>query len=278
MSQARCSGCWRSAPGCFCRLACSGSSGPLFASHPPRLLGLGDVRARVWRRRGRLLRRRIATGCRCWCRSVRPLAPRCAGSAISSARASSPRSRPAGGGAWPRWWCSRISDSTTGSAGSRRARPCSSSSKGPFDEARRYVEQVSAGAQPSGRPAVPRRRRRCSMRAGRGGGRALRGERDRRPGAPAIRLALGEALMSTAARCRRPSDILKAAFDRSFRIEVAGPLLVRALVLAGRADDAVRATARDTRLGAQGLGSGHGARLRDARTRARRRRSKRFAG
>jgi tetratricopeptide (TPR) repeat protein len=56
---------------------------------------------------------------------------------------------------------------------------------------------------------------------------------------PAIRLALGEAHMKRGAI---PEAIghLEAALDQGFRVEVAGALLVRALVLAGRGDAAAR--------------------------------------
>ena len=54
---------------------------------------------------------------------------------------------------------------------------------------------------------------------------------------PAIRLAMGEALLKQGATADA-IEHLRAAADAGFRVDVAGPLLVRALVLAGRSHEA----------------------------------------
>ena len=112
-----------------------------------------------------------------------------------------------------------------------------------FDEARRYVEQVSRDHR---HPGVLRFRvARALLDAGRPDeaatllveANAIDGPR------PAIRLALGEALV----RAGRAADAvghLEAAYDSGYDVNVAGPLLVRALVLAGRPGDAVSRLSR----------------------------------
>jgi tetratricopeptide (TPR) repeat protein len=111
--------------------------------------------------------------------------------------------------------------------------------QGSFDEARRYVEDISHDHL---HPGVLRFRvAQALLDAGRPEdaaallveAHAIDGPR------PAIRLALGEALI----RAGRPAEAighLVAAYDIRYEITVSGPLLVRALVLAGRRDDAVR--------------------------------------
>jgi tetratricopeptide (TPR) repeat protein len=110
--------------------------------------------------------------------------------------------------------------------------------RGSFDEARRYVERVSAEHRHPGvlrfrvaqalldakRPAeaVP-----LLVQAT-----AIDGPQ------PAIRLALGDALLWTG----RPAEAvthLEAAHDSGYKPEMSAPLLVRALVMAGRPADAV---------------------------------------
>lgn len=110
--------------------------------------------------------------------------------------------------------------------------------QGSFDEARRYVEQIS---HQHSHPGVLRFRvGQALLDAGRHENAAtllaqaitVDGPR------PAIRLALGEALVGSG---RAPEAIahVEAAYDSGYDIDVAGPLLVRALVLAGRQDAAV---------------------------------------
>ncbi len=111
--------------------------------------------------------------------------------------------------------------------------------QGSFDEARRYVEQVSNGHR---HPGVMRFRvGQALLDAGRHGEAAgLLAEAITIDGPqPAIRLALGEALVGSG-RAAEAVEHLEAAYDGGHDINVAGPLLVRALVLAGRPDDAVR--------------------------------------
>ena len=111
--------------------------------------------------------------------------------------------------------------------------------QGSFEEAIRYVEQVSHDHL---HPGVLRFRvaqalldaRRPDEAA------ALLVEANRIDGPrPAIRLALGEALLRTG-RASEAVGHLEGAYDSQHDINVTGPLLVRALVLAGRPADAVR--------------------------------------
>ncbi|MDP2320991.1 MAG: tetratricopeptide repeat protein [Acidobacteriota bacterium] len=110
--------------------------------------------------------------------------------------------------------------------------------QGSFDEARRYVEQV---ANQHSHPGVLRFRvGQALLDAGRHDDAAdllaqaiaIDGPR------PAIQLALGEALVG-ASRPAAAIAHLEAAYDSGYDTTVAGPLLVRALVLAGRPDAAV---------------------------------------
>jgi tetratricopeptide (TPR) repeat protein len=115
--------------------------------------------------------------------------------------------------------------------------------QGSFDEARRYVEQISNEHR---HPGVLRFRvAQALLDAGRhGDAAALLSEAIAIDGPrPAIRLALGEALLG-AGRSTEAVGHLEAAYDSGYDINVAGPLLVRALVLAGRPDDAVRRLSR----------------------------------
>jgi superkiller protein 3 len=111
--------------------------------------------------------------------------------------------------------------------------------RGSFDQARRYVDQISPAHT---HPGVLRFRvGQALLDAGRhGDAAALLSEAITIDGPrPAIRLALGEALL----RSGRSTDAvghLEAAYDGGYDATVAGPLLVRALVLSGRTDDAVR--------------------------------------
>jgi len=111
--------------------------------------------------------------------------------------------------------------------------------QGSFDEARRYVEQIS---NEHSHPGVLRFRvGQALLDAGRHDSAAdllaqaiaIDGPR------PAIRLALGDALVGSG-RAAAAIAHLEAAYDSGYDSAVAGPLLVRALVLAGRPDDAVR--------------------------------------
>lgn len=113
--------------------------------------------------------------------------------------------------------------------------------QGSFDEALRYVEQISNGHR---HPGVLRfRAGQALLDAGRHGdaagllARAITIDGPQ----PAIRLALGEALVGSG-RAAEAVGHLEAAYDSGHDANVAGPLLVRALVLAGRPDDAVRRT------------------------------------
>jgi tetratricopeptide (TPR) repeat protein len=111
--------------------------------------------------------------------------------------------------------------------------------QGSFDEARRYVEQISKGHS---HPGVLRFRvGQALLDAGRpGDAAALLAEAIAIDGPqPAIRLALGEALVRTG-RAKEAIGHLEAAHDNGYDSNVAGSLLVRALVLAGRTDDAIR--------------------------------------
>jgi tetratricopeptide (TPR) repeat protein len=111
--------------------------------------------------------------------------------------------------------------------------------QGSFDEAGRYVEQIANGHS---HPGVMRFR---VAQAFLGAGRpqnaatllreALRIDGPR----PAIRLALGEALARTG-RWSEAVGHLQAAYASRHDIHIAGPLLVRALVLSGRPDEAVK--------------------------------------
>lgn len=110
--------------------------------------------------------------------------------------------------------------------------------RGSFDEARQYVEQISDGHD---HPGVLRFRvGQALLDAGRHGDAArllaealaIDGPR------PAIRLALGEALLGSG-RAQEAVAHLDAAYDSGLDRAVAGPLLVRALVLAGDPDAAV---------------------------------------
>ena len=111
--------------------------------------------------------------------------------------------------------------------------------QGSFDEARRYVEQVSHDHLHPGvlRFSVAQ----ALLDAGRPDeAAALLVEANAIDGPrPAIRLALGEALIRTG-RATEAVGHLEDAYDSRYDINVTGPLLVRALVLAGRPDDAVR--------------------------------------
>jgi tetratricopeptide (TPR) repeat protein len=110
--------------------------------------------------------------------------------------------------------------------------------QGSADEALRYVEQV---ANQHSHPGVLRFRvAQALLDAGRHEDAAdllsqaivIDGPR------PAIRLALGEALLR-AGRAPEAAAHLQAVYDSGYDIDVAAPLLVRALVLSGRANDAV---------------------------------------
>lgn len=111
--------------------------------------------------------------------------------------------------------------------------------RGSFDEARRYVEQIS---DQHSHPGVLRFRvGQALLDAGRHDDAAdllvqaieIDGPR------PAIRLALGEALVGSG-RAAAAVAHLEAAYDSGYNSGVAGPLLVRALILAGLPDAAVR--------------------------------------
>ena len=110
--------------------------------------------------------------------------------------------------------------------------------QGSFDEARRYLEQVSNEHR---HPGVLRfRAGQALLDAGRYKDAAdlleqaltIDGPR------PAIRLALGEALVGTG-RAIEAVGHFEAAYDSGYDVDVAGPMLVRALVFAGRTDEAV---------------------------------------
>jgi tetratricopeptide (TPR) repeat protein len=111
--------------------------------------------------------------------------------------------------------------------------------QGSFDEARRYVKQVSHDHLHPGvlRFSVAQ----ALLDAGRPDeAAALLVEANAIDGPrPAIRLALGEALIRTG-RATDAVGHLEAAYDSRYDVAVTGPLLVRALVLAGRPDEAVR--------------------------------------
>jgi tetratricopeptide (TPR) repeat protein len=115
--------------------------------------------------------------------------------------------------------------------------------QGSFDEARRYVEQVSHGHSHPGvlRFSVAR----ALLDTGRlDDAAALLNEAIAIDGPrPAIRLALGEALIRTG-RATDAIGHLEAAYDSGYDVTVAGPLLVRALVMAGRPRDAVARLSR----------------------------------
>jgi tetratricopeptide (TPR) repeat protein len=111
--------------------------------------------------------------------------------------------------------------------------------QGSFDDAIRYVDQI---ADRHSHPGVLRFRvGQALLDAGRSADAArylaeavaIDGPR------PAIRLALGEALLMSG-RSGEAVAHLEAAFDSGYDINVAAPLLVRAQVLSGRADDAFR--------------------------------------
>jgi tetratricopeptide (TPR) repeat protein len=111
--------------------------------------------------------------------------------------------------------------------------------QGAFADSHRYVEEVSRDHR---HPGVLRFRvAQALLDAGRPEdavpllieANAIDGPR------PAIRLALGEALLQTG-RAAEAAGHLEAAFDGQHDVDVSGPLLVRALVLAGRPDQAVR--------------------------------------
>ncbi|MFA5909627.1 MAG: tetratricopeptide repeat protein [Vicinamibacterales bacterium] len=111
--------------------------------------------------------------------------------------------------------------------------------QGSFDEARRYVEQIS---NEHSHPGVLRFSvGQALLDAGRHGDAAgLLAEAITIDGPrPAIQLALGEALAGSG-RAAEAVGHLEAAYDSGHDVTVAGPLLVRALILAGRPDDAVR--------------------------------------
>jgi tetratricopeptide (TPR) repeat protein len=111
--------------------------------------------------------------------------------------------------------------------------------QGAFDEARRYVKEVSPDHRHPGvlRFTVAQ----ALLDAGRADDAAallieaitIDGPR------PAIRLALGEALIRSG-RAAEAVGHLDAAYDSGYNIDIAAPLLVRALVMAGRPDDALR--------------------------------------
>ncbi len=111
--------------------------------------------------------------------------------------------------------------------------------QGSFDEAHRFVQQI---AHEHSHPGVLRFRvGQALLDAGRQAdaapllteAMAIDGPR------PAIQLALGEALLNTG-RATEAVGHLLAAHDSGYDINVSGPLLVRALVLSGRIDDAVK--------------------------------------
>jgi tetratricopeptide (TPR) repeat protein len=111
--------------------------------------------------------------------------------------------------------------------------------QGSFDEARSYVQQVS---QDHRHPGVLRFRvAQALLDADRPEDAApLLDEANAIDGPrPAIRLALAEALMRTG-RATEAISHLEAAYDSQYDLDVSGPLLVRALALAGRPGDAVR--------------------------------------
>ena len=111
--------------------------------------------------------------------------------------------------------------------------------QGSFDEARRYVEQIS---DEHSHPGVLRFRvGQALLDAGRyrdAAGPLAEAVSIDGP-QPAIRLALGEALLGSG-RADEAVAHLEAAYDSGQNNYVAAPLLVRALVLAGRSDEAVR--------------------------------------
>ncbi len=111
--------------------------------------------------------------------------------------------------------------------------------QGSFEEARRYVEQISPAHS---HPGVLRFRvGQALLDKGRNEDAVpLLAEAITIDGPrPAIRLALGEALVRTG-RANEAVGHLEAAYDGAYDVDVAGPLLVRALAYAGRTDDAVR--------------------------------------
>jgi tetratricopeptide (TPR) repeat protein len=119
-----------------------------------------------------------------------------------------------------------------------------------FDEARRYVEQVSPDHRHPGvlqfsvAQALLDARRPEEAAALLLEANAIDGPR------PAIRLALGEALLRIG-RAAEAAGHLAAAYDSGHDPDVSGPLLVRALVVAGRPGDALR------RLSAMPASAGH---------------------
>ena len=72
---------------------------------------------------------------------------------------------------------------------------------------------------------------------------------------PAIRFALGNALLNGGAGAKAVGH-LEAAFDAGFQPDVSGPLMVRALVLAGRGDEAARRLSRIPDFAASGPTAG----------------------
>lgn len=109
--------------------------------------------------------------------------------------------------------------------------------EGSFDEARRYVEQISDEHSHAG--VLRFRVGQAFLDAGRHKDAAgLLAEAAAIDGPqPAIRLALGEALLGSG---RADEAVAHLEAGRDTDIKVAAPLLVRALVLAGRPDEAVR--------------------------------------
>lgn len=111
--------------------------------------------------------------------------------------------------------------------------------QGAIDEARRYVAQVAPRHSHPG--VLQFRVGEALSDAGRYGDAAalFEGAMAADGPQPAIRLALGDALLNRG-EVHRAIGHLEAAFDQGFRVDVAGPLLVRALALAGRGDEAAR--------------------------------------
>lgn len=111
--------------------------------------------------------------------------------------------------------------------------------QGAIDQARRYVAQVAPGHSHPG--VLQFRVGEALSDAGRYGDAIplFEGAMAADGPQPAIRLALGTALLNRGAS-QQAVGHLQAAFDHGFRVDVAGPLLVRALVLAGRGDEAAR--------------------------------------
>lgn len=127
--------------------------------------------------------------------------------------------------------------------------------QGAIDEARRYVAQVTTGHSHPG--VLQFRVGQAMADAGRyaeaiplfEGAAAADGRQ------PAIELALGEALLNRGAH-REAIAHLETAFNQGFRVDVAGPLLVRALALDGRGEEAARCLPRIPDSAASGPSAG----------------------